>query len=101
MNANRPFLSKPRQSALTSGQPAFGTRFASFRMRNNRHDKVRIVLDQKIEAPVAVHARLPEAGGLVVLLGVQRGVVEVRRRQPNLLLEGLLNRERRAAVVPL
>jgi hypothetical protein len=49
-------------------------------VRNNRHDEVRIVLDQKMEAPIAVHARLPEVRGLVVLLGVQRGMVEVLRQ---------------------
>jgi hypothetical protein len=44
-------------------------------MRNERHDDVRIVLDQEIETPAAVHARLPEIAALVVLLGMERWVV--------------------------
>src|ERR1700690_259598 len=70
-------------------------------MRGDRHDDVRVVLCQEKEAPVAVDARLPEVAGFVVFLGAQRGMIEVLRQQPNLLLEGLLDCERRAPVIPL
>jgi hypothetical protein len=44
------------------------------------HNEVRAVLDQKMEAPIAIHAGSPEVGGLVVFLGVQRGMVEILRQ---------------------
>jgi len=58
-------------------------------MSDDRHDEVRVVLDKKIEAPVAVHARLPEIGGLVVFLGAQRRMGEVLSQQPDCFWKAL------------
>jgi len=53
------------------------------------------MLDEEIKAPILVDARLPEAQALVVLLGAERGVVEILNQQQRLLVEGTLDMLRR------
>lgn len=72
-----------------------------FRVRNDGKDEVRVVLNQKSEALVAVHPGLPEIRGLVAFLGMQRGAVEIFRQVSDLLVECPLNRWRRGPIVPL
>ena len=46
-------------------------------MRDDVHDQVAVILDEEIEAPILVDARLPEASALVVFLGTERWMVEI------------------------
>jgi hypothetical protein len=65
-----------------------------FRMRNYAGYNVGVATDLEIEAPRAVDAGLPDVAGLVVLLGVQRRVVQVLEEKTELLFKGFLNRRR-------
>jgi hypothetical protein len=44
-----------------------------FRVRDDVHDQITVILDEEIKAPILVDARLPEAVPLVVLLGASEG----------------------------
>src|ERR1017187_2428771 len=59
------------------------------------------LLDEEIEAPILVHARLPEPPTLVVFLGAERWMVEVLDQQQRLLVEGTLDLLGSLGVVPL
>ena len=48
-----------------------------FRMRDDVHDVIDVVLDEKIKAPIFVDAGLPEVLAFVVLLGAKRRVSQV------------------------
>ena len=48
-----------------------------FRVRGDILDDVAVALNGKIEAPTAVHARLPAIARFVVLLRVQGRVVKI------------------------
>jgi len=69
-------------------------------MRDDVHDQIPVILDEKIKAPILVDARLPEAQALVLLLGAKRRVVEILKQQRRLLVEGTLDLLRRLGVVP-
>ena len=70
-------------------------------MRDDVHDQVPIILDEEIEAPILVDARLPETPAVVVFLGAERWVVETLEQQQRLLVEGTLDLLGRLGVVPL
>ena len=46
-------------------------------MRDDVHDVIDVVLDEKIKAPIFVDAGLPEVLAFVVLLGAKRRVSQV------------------------
>jgi hypothetical protein len=56
-------------------------------MRDDVFNSVGIAVDREIEAPVAVYARLPDVLRLVVLLRVQRRVLEVNAQKSQLFCE--------------
>src|ERR1035441_524720 len=66
-------------------------RGALLRVRDDVHDQVLVIPDEEIEAPILVDARLPEALTLIVLLGAKRGVMEILKQQPRLLVESTLD----------
>jgi hypothetical protein len=54
-------------------------------------NEVGVTGDDEIEAPVAIHAGLPDVAGLIVLLGAERRVTEVLHQQFSLFIKRLLN----------
>ena len=52
-------------------------------------DNVRVAGYRKVEAPVLVDTSLPEVGRPVVLLGVQRGMVQILLKEFDLFEKGL------------
>jgi hypothetical protein len=57
-------------------------------------------VDLKIETPRPGDARLPDVVRFVVLLGVERGVAEVLRKELKFPIEGALNLGRSAPILP-
>jgi len=53
-----------------------------FRVWNNVFNAVGIIRDREKEAPGLVDAGLPQVFGLVVLLGVEGWVLQVRNQKP-------------------
>ena len=45
-------------------------------MTNDVNDQVHVVLDQEVEAPILIDARLPETPALIVFLGAEGGMVD-------------------------
>ena len=64
-------------------------------VRPDRFEDVGIALDAEVEAPAAIHTRLPEAARLVVLLGAQARVPEIAEELAELLAECPLDVGRR------
>src|ERR1700730_13867219 len=59
-------------------------------MSDDIEDNARIVYDDEVESPVLVDASLPEVLGFIILLGAQRRVLKILRKQPHLLQKCLL-----------
>src|SRR5208283_326930 len=57
------------------------------RVRSDIFNAVEVVGDREEEAPGFVDAGLPQIPALVVLLGVERWVLELRGQKPQLLLK--------------
>jgi hypothetical protein len=47
------------------------------------------VHDLEVEAPIVVHASLPDVAGFVVFLGSEGGMMEILGEKPELFAEGL------------
>jgi hypothetical protein len=58
-----------------------------FRVRSDILNAVEVIRDREKEAPGFVDAGLPQVPALVVFLGVERWVLEVRGQKPQLLLK--------------
>ena len=63
-------------------------------MWNQLKDSVLISRDPEIKPPVVIDARLPKVRSFVVLLGVQRRVIQVSDQEIELLDERLLDGRR-------
>ena len=63
-------------------------------MRNDVGDEVDVVNDNEIESPGTVHAGLPQVSCFVVLLGVQRWMVEILKKKASLFIKGFTNGKR-------
>jgi len=57
-------------------------------VRSDVFNAVAVIRDREKEAPGFVDAGLPQVPALVVFLGVERWVLEVRGQKPQLLLKG-------------
>ena len=66
-------------------------RLSLLRMRDHVLNVVGIIRDREIEAPSLVDTSLPQIAGFIVLLRVERRVLEVRGEKPQLLLKSPLN----------
>ncbi len=60
-------------------------------MRDHREDDVGVALDLKVKTSPPGDPRLPDIGGLVVLLGAEGGVAEILEKESKLLVEGFLD----------
>lgn len=87
--------------AASTGTTCLGTsRFQMLlRVRNYGDDLVSVALYEKVEAPVAVDAGLPEATCLAVFLGMQGGVLQIDQEEPQLLFERLAHFGRSGGLV--
>ena len=65
------------------------------RVRDDRVEDVGVPFDGEIETPGSIDPGLPQARGLVVLLGVQRRMLKVVGEEPLLLVECALHIRRR------
>lgn len=64
-------------------------------MRYNVADDVGVAFNVEIEAPTLIDAGLPEVLSLIVFLGVQRRMIEVLQKEPELFIECTANRRGR------
>src|SRR5664279_1845481 len=72
-----------------------------FRVRDDVHDQIPVILDEEIKAPILVDAGLPEAPALVVFLGAERWMVEILEQKQRLLIERTFDLLGSLGVVPL
>jgi hypothetical protein len=63
-------------------------------MRDDVFDVVSVANNHEVEAPTLVDTGLPEALAFVVLLGVQRRVMEVVHQEAQLFVKGSAYRHR-------
>jgi hypothetical protein len=65
-----------------------------FRVGNEVERDVAVPIDAEVKAPVVVHTYLSEVPFLVVLIGPQRGVVQISEKVGELFVEEPLSLER-------
>ena len=70
-----------------------------FRVRKEGEEAVEVAFDGEIKAPPPIDPGLPDATGLVVLLGTQRGVAQVLEQEGDAAVHGPLDPRRSARIV--
>lgn len=68
-------------------------------MREEGEEAVEVAFDGEIQAPPPVNPGLPDALGLVVLLGAQGGVAEILEQEADAAIHRLLDPRRSSRVV--
>ncbi len=63
-----------------------------FRMGHEINEGVDVTRDGEVKAPPAIHARLPDVTGFIVLLGSEGGVTKIADQESHAALKGPLDR---------